>query len=117
MDDKTIMELVKNSTEQRTLLASLTEDVTEIKGQLKKFETLQEQQIKQNGQLTQMLERLQRGSEHFDRIDERLTRLELADGEKAKSLQKQIMGIVIAAVMGGIIGNIGGIIHWLGGGN
>lgn len=56
-----------------------------------------------------ILNRLQQGNEHFDRIEKRIATLEQADGKRAKELVKQVVSIFIATVVGAIIANIGTI--------
>lgn len=115
MDDKTMLDFIKTITEQGVQLKGVAESMSKLEERMAKLEALREQDIKQNEKIEQILTRLQQGNEHFDRIEKRLVVLEQADGKRAKDLIKQITGILVAAVMGAIIGNIGGIIHWLGG--
>lgn len=116
MDDEMVLELIKAITEHGTQLKALTESVAKVDERMTKLEALREQDIKQNEKIEQILLRLQQGNTHFEKIEERLTKLEMADGKKAKEFQKQIWGIAVATFTGAILGNIGGIIGWLGGG-
>ena len=116
MDDKTMLDFIKAITEQGERLKSVAESMSKLEERMTKLEALREQDIKQNEKIEQILTRLQQGNEHFDRIEKRLGISEQAEGKRAKDLIKQITGIVIAAVMGAIIGNINGIIHLLSGG-
>lgn len=116
MDDKTIMELIKAITKQGEQLKSVAERMTKLEERMTRFEALQESNIKQDERIAQILTRLEQGNTHFDRIEKRLVTLEQVEGKRAKDLIKQISGIIVAAVMGAIIGNINGIIHLLSGG-
>lgn len=116
MEDKTIMELIKAITKQEEQLKNVAERMANLEERMVRFETLQESNIKQDERIAQILTRLEQGNSHFDKIETRLTKLEMADGKKAKDLWKQITSIFVAAITGAIIGNIGGIIHLLGGG-
>lgn len=116
MDDKTTLELIKTIAGQGAQLKSVADSLNKLDERMARFEAVQESDIKQNERIEQILQRLQQGNSHFDKIESRLTKLEMADGKKAKDLWKQVTGIFVAAIAGAIIGNIGGIIHWLGGG-
>lgn len=116
MDDKAIVELIKAITKQEEQLKNINESMNKLEERMARFEAVQESDIKQNERIAQILTRLEQGSEHFEKLDNRVTKLEMADGRKAKDLWKQVIGVFIATGAGAIIGNIGGIIHWLGGG-
>ena len=66
--------------------------------------------------LGQIEESLQRGNKKFDKIEDRLTILEKAEGEKAKTRLQTVGQYMLTALVGAIIANIPTIINALGGG-
>ena len=66
--------------------------------------------------LGQIEESLQRGNKKFDKIEDRLTILEKAEGEKAKTRIQTVGQYMLTALVGAIIANIPTIINTLGGG-
>lgn len=115
MDDNTVMELIKTIAGQGTKLDVVTASLAKVEERMTKLEALREQDVKQNEKIEQILSRLQQGNAHFEKIDTRLSTLEQTEGKRAKDLVKQIKGIFVAAICGAVIGNIGGILHFLGG--
>lgn len=110
-----MLDLIKSITTQGEQLKAVAESMSKLDERMTKLEALREWDIKQNEKIEQILTRLEQGNEHFERVDSRLTKLEMADGEKAKSVQKQIWNVVIATIGGALIGNLGGIIHLISG--
>jgi len=116
MEDKTTLKLIKAITKQGEQLKNVVESMNKLEERMARFEILQESDIKQDEKIAQILTWLEQGNFHFEKIETRLTKLEMTDGEKAKNLWKQITGVIVAAVVGAIIGNIDGIISLLCGG-
>lgn len=115
MEEKDLIEYIKQTAQQETKLDLIAQSLSKVDERMTKLEALQESNARQNERIDQILTRLQQGNDHFDKIEARLIKLEMADGKKAKELWKQVTGIFIATIAGAIIGNIGTIIQWLGG--
>ncbi len=107
MDNEQILELIKAIATQGTKLDIVAQSMAKVEERLSKLETLREQDIKQNEKIEQILNRLDKGNSHFDKIEARLIKLEQAEGKKAKEIVKQVVSIFIATVVGAIIANLG----------
>jgi hypothetical protein len=114
MDNEHVIELIKAISEQGAHLKLLSEAIAKIDERMTKLEALREQDIKQNEKIENIITRLQEGSGHFDKIDERLLALEMQEGKKALDLKKQIAGIVVAVIAGAILSNLGTVLQWVG---
>lgn len=114
MDNEHVIELIKAISEQGTHLKLLSEAIAKIDERMTKLEALREQDIKQNERIENIIARLQEGSGHFDKIDERLLALEMQEGKKALDLKKQIAGIAVAVIAGAILSNLGTVLQWVG---
>lgn len=110
MNNDQMLELTKVITQQGVKLDMLSQSMAKVEERLTKLESLREQDIKQNEKIEQILLRLNQGNNHFEKIETRLVKLEQAEGKRAKELVKQVISVIIATGIGGLIGNLSAIL-------
>jgi DNA repair ATPase RecN len=104
-------------------VSSLTTKVDSVQKSVEDMKTIASTVAAHGSAIGEIKESLLRGNKKFDKIDtqlekvdERLDKLERADGEKAKITIKTIVQYLLVAVVGAIVSNIPIIINTLAGG-